>query len=132
MRAEIKTLRNKAEKLWIKIIHLKGSCERCGKTGVLHAHHIIGRKNIRLKYDLRNGCLLCAGCHKLSSKSAHEDPIEFMFWLMNNRNEDYNYLIEHKEELVFNVDYEGIIEKLSKIYKRKLGSKSGRGLPGGL
>ena len=124
-------LAKKALELWAKIIRLKGSCEICGKTNFLVAHHIVGKRNLRLRYDLRNGVCLCAGCHTMKRESAHQDQVWFHFWLINNRSNDWNYIVENREKLVFNVDYEEIIDKLSKIYKLKLGSESSGGVLGG-
>ena len=111
--SSVKRLKKKADQLWSKLILLKGSCEVCGKRENLNAHHIVGRRNLRLRYDLKNGVCLCAGHHTLRMDSAHQDPIEFMFWLMNHRPDDYNYLVENKETLEFNADYEEIIRELT-------------------
>ena len=40
------------------------ACFFCGKTGQLEAHHLIKKKNLLLRYDWRNGVLVCKyGCH---------------------------------------------------------------------
>ncbi len=106
------TLRNRADKLWSKLILSKGACEVCGRKLGLNAHHIVGRRNLTLRYDPRNGCSLCCGCHRLYKESAHEDPIWFMAWMMQNRPEDYNYLWEQKERLSTSIDYDAIIRQL--------------------
>ena len=88
------TLRNKADKLWSQRIREIGYCEKCGKTGLLNAHHVFGKGNYSTRYELENGCCLCVGCHKFSIKfSAHETPMEFTKWILSKRGEDwYNRL----------------------------------------
>jgi hypothetical protein len=108
------TLKNKADKLWSQIIRAKnkGRCEVCGKPAN-NPHHIISRKNLTLRWDVRNGCLLCSGCHTLKRKSAHADPMWFISeWLTQNRTSDYNYLWEKKEQLATTIDYEAVIASL--------------------
>ena len=111
------TMRNKADDLWRKIVKLKGYCTICGKPASqcqLHAHHVIGRSNYATRFDLRNGICLCAYCHKLSPKSAHEDPQGFMQWYEANYKADYDYLDSAKRKpIVLTAEYyEGIIKGL--------------------
>lgn len=40
-----------------------GACERCGHTHALQCHHVFTRRIKSLFADLRNGVLLCKGCH---------------------------------------------------------------------
>ena len=110
-----KSIRNKCDNLWKEIIHQKGHCEVCGRTDTLNAHHIIGRINKRLRWDIRNGCLLCASCHRLSKFSAHNDSQEFMKWFEEKRPVDYRYVEQKKHEISRNIDYEEILEKLKEV-----------------
>lgn len=98
-------LKKECDALWSKIIRKKGTCEVCGKKLNLNAHHIIGRKNLTLRFDLKNGCCLCSGCHKFYQQSAHEDPLWFTEWLKQNRPDDYNYLQEQKNKKTTSIDY---------------------------
>ena len=72
-----KTLIKKCDKLWRDIIKLraKGKCELCNNPGI-DAHHIIGRRNFTLRWDLRNGIYLCFN-HHYGLNSAHQNPIWF-------------------------------------------------------
>jgi hypothetical protein len=126
-----KTLKNKADKLWSEIIRSKGKCEVCGKPAN-NPHHIIGRKNLTLRWDLRNGCLLCFQHHTGGNQSAHNDSQWFLNeWMVNNRTLDYNYLWEKKTELSTNIDYNAIIEELTHIKRNPLlGTKGKRGRGG--
>ena len=86
-----KSIKKKLDVLWSKIIHDRGACEVCGAPGK-NAHHIIGRINYALRWDLRNGCLLCIGCHF----KAHNNPIEFLDFIWTNIPGDYLYLQDPK------------------------------------
>lgn len=108
-----RTLKNKCDKLWSEIILLKGKCEVCGKTAN-NPHHIIGRKNLTLRWDLRNGCLLCFTHHTGGNMSAHNDPIWFRDWLIGNRLPDLNYLDIKRFKLSTQIDYEEILKKMKK------------------
>jgi hypothetical protein len=108
------SLKTKADKLWSLKIRSKnnGLCEICGSVGN-QPHHIVGRKNLTLRHDLRNGCLLCFTHHNGGNLSAHNDPLWFQTWLVKYRREDYNYLFKKRTELSTQVDYEKAIKELS-------------------
>ena len=108
------TLNRKANKLWSEIIRKKnnGLCEVCGLPAN-NPHHIIGRRNLTLRHDLINGCLLCSGCHTLRVDSAHQNSLAFSLWVQANRFEDWKYLISMMRKLTTQVDYEEIINKLN-------------------
>ena len=93
-----KTLRKKCDKLWSEIVRSKKYCEKCGILAN-NPHHIIGRVNYVLRWDLKNGCLLCQNCHWLQKYSAHQDPLGFMEWLKLSRPEDYEYLKQRKNQI---------------------------------
>ena len=113
MKPSIKTLKNKADKLWSKKVTANKICEVCGQYGN-QPHHIIGRKNLRLRHDLRNGVCLCFTHHTGGNQSAHNDPQWFLNeWMVTNRPDDYNYLWEKKNDLEIQVDYEKRIEELN-------------------
>lgn len=83
-----KTLRKKLDSAWSTAIRSKGKCEVCGKGESLNAHHIVGRRNLALRWELFNGVCLCAGCHTFKKDSAHQNPLWFNCWLEENRWED--------------------------------------------
>lgn len=74
------------DELWRQLIHIEwgNRCAVCRKrTGKLDPHHIIGRRNLRLRWDSSNGILLCAYHHTLNSKmSAHGAPEAFREWFI--------------------------------------------------
>ena len=116
-----KNLKNKCDTLYSQIIRLVGKCEFCSKTSYLQSHHVIGRINYILRWDLRNGICLCSGCHMLNKFSAHQDPLGFMEWFKSYRPEDYEYLRIRKNEIrTFTVlDYEEIYQELKEEYERR-------------
>lgn len=89
------TVKNRLDKAWSLKIRSKGYCEVCGKTAdqcQLHPHHIWGRKNLSTRWDIRNGCCLCATHHTLGNQSAHNHPFWFIDWIKETRGEDYTYI----------------------------------------
>lgn len=105
-----KTLKKKCDKVWGEIIRSKKYCEICGRPAN-NPHHVIGRVNYILRWDIRNGCLLCAGCHTSHRFSAHNDPVYFMDWFKKHRPKDYDYLIKKKNK-IWDKNYEEILKKL--------------------
>lgn len=67
-------------------------CQVCGKRNNLNSHHIVGRRNYRLRWEVRNGVCLCVSHHKFGVESAHENPVWFDKWLRDNRPSDYEFL----------------------------------------
>jgi len=108
-----KTQKLKADRLWSEIIRKRngGFCEVCSKLGGI-PHHIVGRKNLVLRHDLRNGCNLCYQHHVGGNKSAHNDPLWFIVWFKYHRAEDYRYLMKKRNEIAYQVDYEEKIKLL--------------------
>lgn len=96
----VSALGKKADTLWSIVIRQAGACEYCGKTENLNAHHIFGRNNKSVRWEVSNGICLCAGCHTFSSVfSAHKNPYLFSKWL-----EEYKWM-----------DYMGKLTQLSQI-----------------
>jgi len=106
------TLKNKADKLMSLKVRSIGYCQariftkvKCG--GSLQDCHIIGRANMRLRYDPANHLCLCGGHHVwfTNNPEAWRTFIE-LYWTSV-----WNYLLKHKEEKV-KVDYEDVIARL--------------------
>lgn len=111
-------LRRKADKLWSEVIKFRnsGRCEICGKAGT-NPHHIIGRKNLTLRHDPRNGILLCYQHHVGGKESAHQDIVWFYRWLVINRTDNMEYLLRKRMDLTTQVDYQKRIEELKELLK---------------
>lgn len=90
----VKSVRKSCDNLWSKIVRAMGRCEKCGRIpgegeiNRLEAHHVYGRRNLRLRWDVKNGVSLCHPCHRW----AEEYPIEFTDWFRNYRITDADYL----------------------------------------
>lgn len=61
-----RNIKQECDKLWSRLIKLRAGnkSELSGKTENLHSHHIFGKPNLRLRYELDNGICLTAGEHK--------------------------------------------------------------------
>jgi hypothetical protein len=107
----------KLDKLWGLAIRKRANdlCEKCGKPAN-NPHHIFGRKNFSVRWDLENGICLCSGCHTMNRWSAHQAPTWFSDWLKEKRGEEwYDNLLVRANRVAFN-NFEDI-----KIYLEKGG-----------
>ena len=59
------SLKKQCDMLWAKCVKAKAGymSEFSKKTERLHAHHIIGKPNYRLRYEIENGVCLTSGEH---------------------------------------------------------------------
>jgi len=112
-------LKKKADMLFSKHIRSIGVCEmapfdnvKCG--GVLQCAHIIGRANMRLRYDEKNALCLCSGHHVWYT----HHPFEWFEKISEHFAPYWEYLKEHKNEIV-KVDYYKVIEKFGESTPRK-------------
>jgi hypothetical protein len=92
-------LEKKLDTLWSQKIRSIGHCEVCGETGYLNAHHIIGRLNKIVRWDLKNGVCLCSGCHTFRRLSAHQDSLWFDDWLKKHKPKVAEYLKTKRHKL---------------------------------
>ena len=106
------SVRKSLDNLWSLAVKKKANnrCEVCHKAQSLNSHHIVGRRNLQVRWDIRNGVCLCVKHHKFGVESAHEDPLWFREWLEENRWEDYSYLYCVKNEIA-KWTLEDLIEK---------------------
>lgn len=77
-------LREMADRLWANAVKSDWAnrCAMCGRRGNLNSHHLIPRQHYRFRYELRNGCCLCARCHQFCpDRSPHQNPAGFVMWL---------------------------------------------------
>lgn len=106
-----KTLRNKLDSLWSKIIRSKGYCTRCGKTGRLEAAHIYSRRFVATRWDLDNGLCLCSACHRWG----HDKPLDFSVYVLNTIGETtVERLRRTAHKLTQKYDYEKRLEELKR------------------
>jgi hypothetical protein len=96
-----KGLKKKLDSLWSELIKREAGnkCEVCGRNESINSHHIVGRRNLRLRWELYNGVSLCAGCHVFKTQSFHQNPIWADEWLRKNRSEDYKLVKQTMNEI---------------------------------
>jgi hypothetical protein len=111
-----KTLRNKLDKAWSQLVKLQAGnkCEVCQKEDSLNSHHIVGRRNLRLRWEPFNGVCLCPGCHTFYTNSFHQNPIWADIWLKENRGSDIE-LIQSTMNEIQKWDIEDMQEKLEEL-----------------
>ena len=104
-------LRRKADTLFSLYVRKRGKCELQNKdsivcNGNLQTMHVIGRANMRLRYDESN--VFC-GC---SAHHAYYTYHPFDFYEMVNREFPliYKYVMKTRNQLV-KINYEEVIEK---------------------
>jgi hypothetical protein len=75
-----------------RLIRSKNFCEKCGRKGEMRDFddaHVIGRKNLTLRWDILNHLCLCFQCHKFFW---HEEPLDASGWFQEKFPERYKYL----------------------------------------
>ena len=116
-----KNIKRKLDSMWSLLVkrNANNKCEVCGSIGVLNSHHIIGRANLNLRWDLRNGVCLCVRHHKWGNQSAHENPIFFFNWLEKKRPQDLEYLKQNQNKIKKWTDQEllELYDDLLNMYK---------------
>lgn len=132
--------RRRLMRLWTEAVHKIGGskCAVCGrvhgevdpKTGkpsYMNAHHIEPRATCpALRYDPMNGILLCPSCHKFGRNSAHKGMIWFITWLMNERREQYDYVIVKREEDV-NINDREYLDAVEKTLREAISDQDKEG-----
>lgn len=129
---QIHKLKRKAFKIWSQTVRRDRQCEICGikhgeptkngKPAILNAHHIVGRHNLALAWDLKNGISLCSYCHKFSKTGPHQGGIIFSEWFRVNHPEEYAYLLEHHMDNV-DITLEHMLEVIKNLEEKSNGTK---------
>jgi hypothetical protein len=111
-----KKLREINDKLWSLAVRNRDNytCRMCGtQTKNAEAHHIIGRDNKVLRWDIDNGISLCFYCHRYKihgGKMGEEERIEFY-----RKVSDYDKLKEKSTQIVkANLDF--YVENFKRLY----------------
>lgn len=112
-----KTLKNKADQLFSRIVRARGECHRCRRRPpevVLHCSHIMSRKYVATRWDEDNAQAICQGCHFWQ----HANPAENALFLISSVGEDK--LADLRERAISypgriaRVSYEEIVERLKR------------------
>ena len=118
MKTSKKRLKNKLDACWRTVGKEDAVCEVCAALPPservaytqLHPHHVVGRINQALRYDLKNRIWLCPSHHALGTKSAHNDPFWFIDWLKEHKPAQYKYIKKHQHDIK-----QWTIEELEKL-----------------
>ena len=99
----MKGLNKQLDGCWKIAVKIKWGykCVLCGETHYVNAHHIFGRVNRSVRWDLDNGICLCPLHHTLGTFSAHQNP-EFTKWI---------------EAFIGHGAYNALMQKANKIRK---------------
>ena len=130
----LRSLKNKADDLFSEVGRENARCEVCETLPLkerinykfLNAHHIVGKRNKTLRWNLRNRCWLCPSHHTLGNPNAHDNGLWFAEWMEKYRPKDKEYLRVKRNVLSHYkiVDMQKIIEDLErKLRKRNEKSK---------
>ena len=117
------------DRLWSQCVKIRAGykCEVSGKTKdqcKLNSHHIVGKRNFTLRWDIRNGVCISSGKHTLERQSAHQDPEWFRTWMLENRPSDFEYLEAKKNTITKRTNADRIeLAKELKAYIKESGEK---------
>jgi len=116
--------------LWSQTVHRdhQSRCAICGlKTGdivdgkvqKIDAHHIEDKTNYALRFNRKNGILLCVWHHKFGKDSAHRSPTFFIEWMKKVRPQQLTYIQEHRNDEIDN-DNKDILAQIESDLKKPL------------
>jgi len=97
------------------IIRSKGKCENCGSQYNLQCAHIVSRRYLNLRWDIRNAIPLCASCHVYFTYR----PLEWEIWVNKKIGEEKHTQLK-QEALrirVGKIMYRELVESLKETYK---------------
>ncbi|TET08482.1 MAG: hypothetical protein E3J83_03285 [Candidatus Atribacteria bacterium] len=102
-------LKKRLDVLWAQAVKViaQNRCEivtdkRCqnvnglGKGHGLNAHHLIGRSNFNVRWDVDNGVALCVKHHVFSIWSAHKNPFWFLQKMIDIRGKAWYTMIQDR------------------------------------
>lgn len=94
-------LREMADRLWALAVKADWNhrCAVCGNRGRLNSHHLIPRQHQATRYDLCNGCCLCAHHHQFDPDvSPHQNAAGWMEWLLLHHAELQRWYVENNRK----------------------------------
>jgi len=81
-------------------------CEMCGKwfesgEGAgrgkgINAHHVIGKSNYNVRWEVEDGTPLGSGCHTMRKDSAHQDRSMFLKKMIDKRGQEWYDKLQEK------------------------------------
>ena len=110
------------DKLWRTVGKGGAVCSVCAslsslnrpKCTQMHPHHIEGRKNRRLRWDLMNRIWLCPTHHTMGTQSAHQSPVWFIEWMKIHNGRQYDYVYNTRIESGKYLDFDEVKTYLEK------------------
>jgi 5-methylcytosine-specific restriction endonuclease McrA len=94
-------------------------CVKCGKESTLQLSHVVGRRSMALRWDLKNLKTLCMRCHLYWW---HKEPMESWMWFQREFPYRADYLLTHKNEIT-KMGVPELQELLDKLTKEKTPKK---------
>lgn len=116
---KVSNLQQSCDKAISTLIREKGFCEKCGtKDSDFDTAHVIGRKNLTLRWDILNLLCLCRQCHLWG----HANPKQFKAWFDNKYPERVDYIDSVKNRILKRnvLEYEELLENIKKHNFEKL------------
>jgi hypothetical protein len=103
--------KHKLDPAMSRLIRSKLFCEKCGRRGEITTFddaHVVGRKNLTLRWDILNHLCLCFQCHRFFW---HEEPLESSEWFKKKFPERYQYLLKAKNVTLrrFEEDFKNLL-----------------------
>jgi len=114
---ELKLLKRKCLFLWKARVKERAGkkCEICGKKKRLNAHHIESYSvNKALRYDKRNGALVCITDHKFGRFAMHKSFCATFNFMSQKRMSDFEYLLLHYRDKV-ELTKEYLLDKIKEL-----------------
>ena len=81
-------------------------CEICGKAcesgegagrgSGIASHHVIGKSNYNVRWEVEDGTPIDSGCHTMRKNSAHQDRSAFLKKLIDKRGQEWYDRLEKK------------------------------------
>lgn len=93
----------------------KRTCQFCGKSdGQMHTSHVVGRRNLHLRWNLNNAKCLCAYHHRFFW---HSEPLRAMEWFKIKFPSRFTYLeVEQRKQVKYSTkDLEEMYEALKQV-----------------
>ena len=121
-RNKIKTLRNKADKLYQELGREMYKNCFCGKPYSCLHHHQPKSRSSALRYDIKNGVPTCQGCHFAHHNGDPDISFKYKLFMENKWGKDWE--IELRQQRFANKDlktdiawYQANIEMLEEMIK---------------
>ena len=119
--------RNFCDELWSLLVKIRDGkvCCICKATEYNQSHHLLSRRILSTRWDVKNGITVCPNCHEYSlTLSFHTSPWATETWVKENRPEQYAEWVKNRENFTVGdeVDYEQKYLELEEQHKQMTGA----------